>query len=47
MLIGTKHTIKDKVTTEPLEANFMISGEPIEQKSSVKYLGAHIDNKLK
>ena len=25
----------------------MISGEPIEQKPSVKYLGVHIDNKLK
>ena len=25
----------------------MISGEPIEQKSSIKYLGVHIDNKLK
>ena len=25
----------------------MISGEQIEQKPSVKYLGVHIDNKLK
>ena len=30
MLIGTRHTINDKVTTEPLRANFVISGEPIE-----------------
>ena len=47
MLIGTRHTINDEVTTEPLGANFVISGEPIEQKPSVKYLGVHIDNKLK
>ena len=47
MFIGTRRTINDKVTTEPLRANFVISGEPIEQKPSVKYLGVHIDNKLK
>ena len=47
MLIGIRHIINDKITTEPLRANFMISGEPIEQKPSVKYLGVHIDNKLK
>ena len=35
MLIGTRHTIDDK-----------ISREPIEQKPSVKYLGIYIDNKL-
>ena len=47
MLIGTRHTINDKVTTEPLRANFVISGEPIEQKPFIKYLGVYIDNKLK
>ena len=47
MLIGTRHAISDKVTTEPLRANFAISGEPFEQKPSVKYLGVFIDNKLK
>ena len=47
MLIGTRHTINDKVTTEPLRANFVISGEQIEQKLSVKYLGVYIDNRLK
>ena len=47
MLIGTRHIINDKSTTEPLRAKFVISGEPIEQKPSVKYLGVHIDNKLK
>ena len=47
MLIGTRHTINDKLTAKPLRANFMISGEQIEQKPSVKYLGVHIDNKLK
>ena len=46
MLIGTRHAINDKVTTEPLRAYFVISGEPIEQKPSVKYLGVYIDNKL-
>ena len=40
MLIGTRHSINDKITA----ANFMISGEHIEQKPSVKYLGVHIDN---
>ena len=44
MLIGTRHTINDKVTTEPLRANFVISEEPIEQKPSVKYLGVYIDS---
>ena len=47
MLIGTRHTINDKVTTEPLRENFVISGESIEQKPSVKYLGVYINNKLK
>ena len=47
MLIGTRHSINDKITAEPLRANFVISGEHIEQKPSVKYLGVHIDNKLK
>ena len=47
MLIGTRHTINDKITTEPLRANCVISGEPIEQKPFVKYLGVYIDNKLK
>ena len=47
MLVGIRHTINDKVTTEPLRAIFVISGEPIEQKPPVKYLGLHIDSKLK
>ena len=46
MLIGTRHAINDTVTTEPLRANFVISGEPIQQKLSVKYPRVHIDNKL-
>ena len=46
MLIGTRHTINDKITAETLRANFVISGEQIKQKPSVKYLGVHIDNKL-
>ena len=44
ILIGTRHTINDKITTEPLKANFVISGEPIEQKPFVKYLGVYIDS---
>ena len=47
MLIGTRHIINDKITTEPLRANFVISGEPIEQTPPVKNLGVHIDNRLK
>ena len=47
MLIGTRHTINDKITTEPLGAHCVISGEPIQQKPVVKYLGVYIDNKLK
>ena len=47
MLIGTRHILHDKITAEPLRANFEISGEPIEQKISVKYLGVQIDNDLK
>ena len=47
VLIGTRHIINDRSTTEPLRANFVISGEPIEQKPSVKYLEVYIDNKLK
>ena len=47
VLIGTRFIINDKITTEPLKANFVISREPIEQTSSVKYLEVYIDNKLK
>ena len=47
MLIGTSHTLHDKITGEPLRANFEISGKPIEQKASVKYLGIQIDSQLK
>ena len=47
-VVGIRHTINDKATTEPLRANIVISGEPIEQKKlSVRYLGAYIDNELK
>ena len=47
MLIGTRHIINDKITAEHLRTNFVILGEPIEQRPSVKHLGVHIDNKLK
>ena len=36
MLIGTRHILHDKITAEPLRANFEISRELLEQKSSVK-----------
>ena len=41
-LIGTRHTINEKTTKEPLRENFEISGKPIDQKPSVKYLEVHI-----
>ena len=47
MFIGARHTINNKATTEPLRANFVKAGEPLEQKPAVKYLGVPIDNKLK
>ena len=49
MLIGTRHIINGKITAEPLRTNFVIPGKggPIEQKPSIKYLGAHVDNILK
>ena len=47
MLIGTRHIINDKTTTEPLRVNFVLSGDLIQQKPSAKYLGVHIDSKLK
>ena len=47
MLIGTRDTINDNLTADPLRANFMVSGEQIEQTPSIKHLGVHIDSKLK
>ena len=47
MLIGTQHIINDKITTEPLRVNLVLSGDSIQQKPSAKYLGVHIDSKLK
>ena len=44
MLIGTRHIINDKITAEPLRANFVISGEPIEQKRQPWHLRVHIDS---
>ena len=35
MLIGTRHTINDKLTAEPLRTNFMISGEQIDLLLSI------------
>ena len=46
MLIDTKKKLQDKSNGEPLRTNFRISGELIEQKTGVKYLGILIDNQL-
>ena len=47
MLIEMQHSINEKMTAEASRANFVISRKAIEQKPSVKYLGVHIDNRLK
>ena len=47
MFAGTSHILNDKVIVEPLGAYFEILETPSEQKLAVKYLGVHIDNKLK
>ena len=47
MLIGTRNALQDKSNGELLKTEFKISEELIEQKTSVKYLGIQIVNKLK
>ena len=47
MLIGTKKALQDKSKGEPLRTGFRISGELIEQRTCVKYLGIIIDSQLK
>ena len=47
ILIDTKKALQDKTNGEPLWTEFRISGELIEQRTSVKYLGILIDNQLK
>jgi len=44
MLIGTIHNINDKTNTKPPRDNFEIPRERIEQRSSVKHLGVHINS---
>ena len=38
ILIGKCYTLHDKITVEPMRANFEISGEPTKKKTSVKYI---------
>ena len=47
MLIGTKNALQDKTNGELLKTELRITGEFIEQKTCVKYLGIQIDNQFK
>ena len=44
MLIGIENIISSKITAEPVRENFEILVELIEQKSTAKCLGVHIDH---
>ena len=47
MLIGTKKALQDKSNGELLRAEVKISGERIDQRTSVEHLGILIDSQLK
>ena len=47
ILYQKENIIYEYVIIETLRANVVISGEPIKQNPSVRYLGVHIDIKLK
>ena len=47
MIIGTNRTLHQSNSGELIQAHFKISGEAIEQKTSVKYLGVILDNQMK
>ena len=47
MIIGTNRRLHESNSGELIEAHFKISGEAIEQKTSVKYLGVILDNQMK
>ena len=47
MIIGTNRKLQKNESEELIRAHFKIPGEPIEQKTSVKYLRVAINNQLK
>ena len=47
MIIGTNRKLHESNSGELIQAHFKISGEAIEQKTSVKYLGVILDNQMK
>ena len=47
MMIGTNRKLHQRNSGELIQAHFKISGEAIEQKVSVKYLGVILDNQMK
>ena len=47
MIIGTSRKLHQNESGEFIWAHFKISGEAIEQKTSVKYLRITLDNQLK
>ena len=47
MIIGTNRKLQKNESEELIRAHFKIPGEPIEQKTSVKYLGVTMNNQLK
>ena len=47
MIIGTNRKLHQSNSGELIQAHFKISGEAIEQKTCVKYLGVILDNQMK
>ena len=47
MIIGTNRKLHQSNSEELIQAYFKISGEAIEQKTSVKYIGVILDNQMK
>ena len=47
MIIGTNRKLHESNSGELIQAHFKISGEAIEQKTSVKCLGVILDNQMK
>ena len=47
MIIGTNRKPHESNSGELIQAHFKTSGEAIEQKTSVKYLGVILDNQMK
>ena len=47
MIIGTNRKLHESNSGELIQAHFKISGEAIEQNTSVKHLGVILDNQMK